>query len=432
MKKALALFLTFAVGCAMLSGCKPFPASASHSTGSFPEEPAGAPSEAYHLTMLTDQWGCSDHFGVEAGCYSLESVDNRSYRILYTDYSTDTKVPLCSSPSCTHSDETCNAWLGVPNCGAAIFADKAHLFIVTFGSALSDIIEFQRIYIANLDGSGRQLLCELSPEETFGRNFAADDHFLYFDVGLTQLNANGLFDATAIRKIDLTTKEIETVAELDDGGHLVGTVGDTLLIQSVQMPEIKTEEDYQKIKNILYRITLTTLEKFPMLAWENGISNVCVSGDSVFSLDLASASLYQQKISDFDTKHLLATLPIQPIGYSIFQYADPAMVVLDAGAGNNIDSRYVISLEGPMLQESFLKYKDGEVFRYWNVLAPTPDGYLVTYDTREVSRTETLSTGDIETFMVRQEITGIITKEDYFSSQESVQPIQDQPAAFSP
>lgn len=423
MKKMFASFLAFSLLSAFVTGCHSSLFS-SRNTNSLPEETANSSHEEYRIKMLTDQWGCGDYFGTASGFYALENMDSNTYHILYTDYKTHTTVYLCPSPSCTHLDESCVARLSVPNCGAAILADDAHLFIITFGSAVSDVTEFQRIYIANLDGSNRHLLCELKPEETFGRNFASDGHFLYFDIGLTGLNEKGLYDSAAIKRINLTTEEAETVIELSDGGQLAGAAGDQLLIQTIQIPEIKTEADYQKIKNSLYAVSLPDQEKTQLFTWDNGSCNVCVSGDSIYSLDLASGTLYLQKVSDISTKIPLANLPFQPIGYSIFQYIDRSIVVLDAGKSNDIDTRYIVALDDHSLHESSLKYNDGGISRYYKVLASAPDGYFVTFNVQEFPRTETLATGDIETFMVRQDVRGLITKEDYINSQSAIQAIE--------
>ena len=52
----------------------------------------------------------------EQGMYTVDSIANGYGNIFYIDFETMQQIPLCDTPNCTHSNDSCTAWLQIDDC----------------------------------------------------------------------------------------------------------------------------------------------------------------------------------------------------------------------------------------------------------------------------------------------------------------------------
>ena len=69
-----------------------------------------APSTAEHKLSL-----CVP--SSEQGMYTVDSIANGYGNIFYIDFETMQQIPLCDTPNCTHSNDSCTAWLQIDESG---------------------------------------------------------------------------------------------------------------------------------------------------------------------------------------------------------------------------------------------------------------------------------------------------------------------------
>ena len=53
----------------------------------------------------------------EQGMYTVDSIANGYGNIFYIDFETMQQIPLCDTPNCTHSNDSCTAWLQIDESG---------------------------------------------------------------------------------------------------------------------------------------------------------------------------------------------------------------------------------------------------------------------------------------------------------------------------
>ena len=53
----------------------------------------------------------------EKGMYTVDSIANGYGNIFYIDFETMQQIPLCDTPNCTHSNDSCTAWLQIDESG---------------------------------------------------------------------------------------------------------------------------------------------------------------------------------------------------------------------------------------------------------------------------------------------------------------------------
>ena len=112
------VFAVFAAACLLaLAGCKAAGApedlaapSAVPPASSAPQ-PEAAPAGTLRFFGLKGPTNANIAAG-EDGMYYIRPRSDGSANLAYIDFASRTGVPLCSRPECTHSDETCTAYLG--------------------------------------------------------------------------------------------------------------------------------------------------------------------------------------------------------------------------------------------------------------------------------------------------------------------------------
>lgn len=421
MKKSLLLMLL--VLAISFCACSPNQPS---STVSSQAVASSATSVAAKFSMLTGNWGAQEGCGTEDGFYYLNRINENAYRILYVDYTTYTETPLCPLPDCSHDDETCRAWLLVPNCGASIFADADYLYIMTFADGSRDQNkEFPRLYRFDKNGSDRKLLLELSNGESFSRDVATDGEALYVNIVGTALNQQGLSDYSTIQKIDIDSGTTETIVDLQTNAQLRSAYDDVLIFQSVNIPEYPTESDLENITNSLFEISVPEKSKKDIIHWANGDASVIIYDDNIYAFDYASSSIYKQAAINTASKRTLCDVP-NDITYDqcIFIYIDSDILVFDLiKYGAPPAKRYALSFADNQIHQIFLEYTDGEALRPYGIKAETADGLFVQCGVQVLDKQDVFSNGEIDNFTYTKPLFGIIKTSDYLNNSNQMQPV---------
>lgn len=173
MKHALSLirngaaFIMLAAVSLFLFGCQ-------QSTDSSLPSDSGSPGPLRTLTT-------GDDAGYYASPYS-HILDHQ--RLTYIDYASQQELPLCAVPNCTHTDDSCSAWIAQ---GSAVpfILDNEHLVMIFTQRDPAQC----RIEISNRDGSDRHILLEdpsgfdsiqgfLSTESY--NSYLADNQYIYY------------------------------------------------------------------------------------------------------------------------------------------------------------------------------------------------------------------------------------------------------------
>ena len=95
----------------------------------------------------------------DTGYYDYHTLPDGGVTLMYTDYATKTRVPLCSSPSCVHQDETCSAWYAYTGGGMLPLVVGERLVLAVNGSNDSSAQENAAgpyLEVMALDGSGKE------------------------------------------------------------------------------------------------------------------------------------------------------------------------------------------------------------------------------------------------------------------------------------
>ena len=112
----------------------------------------------------------------DQGFYSIEFLDEGPF-LTYIDFDSQKKIPLCASPNCTHSDETCGAFLEF---GGYLCAWKGKLYAMSAGSPDYEI-ESQLIRM-DLDGTNREVVFTMEPSATWDiKDHYISDEALYIN-----------------------------------------------------------------------------------------------------------------------------------------------------------------------------------------------------------------------------------------------------------
>ena len=145
----------------------------------------------------------------ENGAYFMcRPSKSTNYWLLYADHGSDTVIKLCGRPDCTHSDSECNAFFRT---GVNICYYDGYLY--TYGSIGDSVFGRMGLIRMNLDGSGRELVYNLSDfekENGYGGMSGCEIFNGMFCFNLTKLDENGkTVSHSYYYKLDGSMKEPE-------------------------------------------------------------------------------------------------------------------------------------------------------------------------------------------------------------------------------
>ena len=289
--------------------------------------------------------------------------DTTHYNIFVVDIASGAKDYLCSTPGCTHSDESCTSyyWFKPEH----IMYNKNHLIISGFDSRDEDHSGL-KVFVSDLNGENRRDLFKQQNGETLQGNFALSESSLYYECHRTA--PDSLNTEKYIMRMDLATGETSDVYKLDDDEQMEGAYKDRIYIYK-----------YGGIKK-LYSITTDgkIKDKKP---FELSSGSKIVFFNEYFVQ--ATSSPLTLEVTNIDTgeKETYSTGIECPVESYNFQFVGEDVICFTARTNS----------DGKLLTPHLLNRETGEVFeavlrcpsdpRYaTDIIAQNADKYLVIYD----------------------------------------------------
>lgn len=243
---ALMLVLTLALtACGGASSAAPASAASatdttapagSASVPSAPEEPAADPITFSGALRYSEG---SNGSANSAGYYQIVTRADGVSSLLYTDFTTEQCVVLCNRPECTHSDDTCTAFVGNIFCLPVPIAQDDRLILLYPGwpSTGDEEAVFGHIETRDLNGANAKTVTTLPAEMELLLTCAADEENLYVLAKTVNPEKPGSLASRELVQINLTSGEMRTVttfsADNSQSLMVIGAFDDTLLVKRI-------------------------------------------------------------------------------------------------------------------------------------------------------------------------------------------------------
>lgn len=190
------------------------PASAASTAEAEPTEPPAAQPgrKAYAPFALVTPIALSvQGSGNSHGFYEIQSNDDSSRNILFSDYSALKQVYLCASPNCEHNSAACPSWIA-PAAGLVYpAATEDRLFILH-----SNLDDFSYVEVADLDGANRRTLYTFPSSVEISAGMAYNGEYLaFFATTYVENEDNTISSFPALYAVNCDTGECETIHSFD-------------------------------------------------------------------------------------------------------------------------------------------------------------------------------------------------------------------------
>lgn len=380
--------------------------------------------------LITDPYGplLDRNSQTDMGYYELLlSVDAESNNILYTDFESKQRIYLCSSPGCTHNNNSCTSWIDATAGGSFLFIGPSgqQLYYVQRGTEDTSTLDAEttgKIFAMDLDGSQRHVLFDIAESGRICDAIAADSNYFYIDINTVDPS---IFEAKKqVWRIDAKTGSKEVlVANLPADTRLFGAFGTELLFQQ------------QGETGVTFRaFDLRTGSFRDLCGWEyddfDGISTVY--GQQLFVLAKQAENKGILIVYDLQSQETVTIEGVPIYGGDLTSFVglyDNTHLVLETTDNTDPDSvrflRYMVDLSTGDVRELTLTYTSNGYSYPLPILAETNDDLLVTYDTY---------TGHMQTVMDGQTLQlkvpeaprrALINKEDFWNNVPNYQIITD-------
>ena len=163
------------------------------------------------------------------GIYSLEKGNTDESSIIYfTDINSKDKIALCNNVSCTHSDDTCTAYIKDPI--ATIFTDIEDRYIFTIQQENNAGDVYSKICRKDINGENHRDLFTLKSNQSFQipNTFVQIGDMLYF--GLDELDKELNFKSQ-IYALNIITGESKLLMSFDKSVYLVSERNNELILK---------------------------------------------------------------------------------------------------------------------------------------------------------------------------------------------------------
>lgn len=345
--------------------------------------------------------------------------------IVYTDYSSKTRVYLCNDPSCRHNTEDCTSYIKTTGAGVKVFPVEDYLICMRSGKSdrtAEKEEDLSAIIIMGLDGSNRRKYL-LSADESFTLPFIvlSDENRIYFQI----VSVNEGNTEKKVLSIDLDTGERKTETEIPMSYMLVSAYDDCMVFY-----------DTESVTNMIFSLSEKAFNK--SLSGVSGIYNANFSFDLEFDVDITDfhnilkAKSITVIVSDIKDKSIqkYGPYPLEDdhAGVMIINSNDDHVCVryisnLSSG-GDEVS--YDLDLTTGMFEkrELYVPIRGGSY--PVPVIADAGDSYLVEYDMTYVVQTFYDRQGVVHTVDNNSYLQyALIKKEDYYSNTPNYEIIKD-------
>lgn len=334
----------------------------------------------------------------ELGFYSIETRPDGVSSLIYTDFSSRQRVVLCNRPECTHSDNTCNAFVGNIICLPVPIAQKDKLILLYPGwpSQGGNQGVPGRVEVRDLNGENAKNIVTFGAEVEVLLDCVSDDNNLYVIANTVSLQEVGVLTQKQLWQINLQTGELQIVSNFStqrtENLMLIGAFDQTLLLKRISVgaqykdffdngAQGGMDEWNAMIGSQRHEIFSLNLQgnETPLISWGqfeakgevlNDICMICDADGSIRKIDLRTGQ---------DTS--LAKLP-NPITLDTAQFLTKIenTVVMDVGPENYMPgktdiTRYAIQIDNGMYREL------SQTITYDGITSPIP---IITNSTKDL------------------------------------------------
>lgn len=255
----------------------------------------------------------------DTGYYDYHTLPDGSVTVMYTDYATKTRVPLCSSPSCIHQDETCSAWYAYTGGGMMPLVVGERLVLAVNGS--NDGIAQENaagpyLEVMALDGTGKEKVISLPNGMMFESPFVTDDAGFYAICSQTQMDEDGqaVLSQRQLIRFDLQEKSYTVLRTFENAGaYLEGCTADSLLVRTVDRTS-----DGEKDAVVQYSLSSQSAEE--IVSWKPP----CVGrvfADQFYLFDPDSSELSAVDCTS-GAKNILGIIGAPEVPFTTVQFKD--------------------------------------------------------------------------------------------------------------
>lgn len=238
---------------------------------------------------------------LETGYYYPLVLADGSYRIMFLDYQTQTSIPLCSRPECTHSDETCTSWYPFTGGNLQLAVVDDYLIAISSNGRQLNLdrlgkVALPQVFISHLDGSARVQLQQFSANEDLPTEYAIQGNSLLF---LVQ-NWEEEKSESVLTQIDIPTGETTKLTSFSSlSCFLIGGDQEHLFIKSFEVkPKSDTSEHeglYDSQNQIIYSYDLENGEK--KIVGEYPVkTRVQIFQNKLYIVDLEDSSIIENDL----------------------------------------------------------------------------------------------------------------------------------------
>lgn len=380
---------------------------------------AKEPSVPVQLRLLSKSGNGALGVSTEDGYYELAVIGDTASNILYTDFTTHTRVFLCNRPDCTHQDETCTSFV---EGSCSLFSMKDKLGMIRYGSTdvtAPDADRRTRVYSLNYDGSQRTELFAMDPALTIFGGTVTDEENLYF-MAIVLDAEHPDKQSPELVKVDLSTGKYTSLQQYAYPPHIGGIVENCLIL----------EDAYEENGKTIFRYSTLTIPDCIENSFFESPIQCTIQDNQVYQLDIAKKSIQVISPKTSEIKTWPLEMDISPEDYvmggshevPLPGYTSFCVFSQDTGK----ESQYLIELATGRTIPVQLTYTwyDGNEKPIYVLAVPNPDTLLV-INRCELTKMNYLSEGSIISHDMLRSYYAFLPFEDYLNSIANYTPIED-------
>jgi len=346
--------------------------------------------------------------------------------LLYTDYQTKSTVFLCGTPGCRHNTDSCTSFI--------CFTGSLELVSDSTGTKIFLIDTGGTIWSMNVDGSGREVLFQLQPDEAFmhGQIFA-DQTSLYLCVDA--VDSETLDVVTELREfntVDLTSQTILTL-----GGRKYGDwLGLSVMRARTAYGEYIFLSEYLEEFIVFYRYSLSTgsMTKAYILDVPDPANSpyYLIAGKYLF-ITKSDETEHSGSLTLIDlidgSGRLITGIPASPGGMPFLSYYFGDIVEWSYTDAADEYFSYFVDVEKMTFRERTLTYYDDfkEADLLVEIVADAGEEFLVCYGSKESSINLYNLNGVLYHFDAGypSQVYALMDKADFYNNVPNFRPITD-------
>jgi len=337
--------------------------------------------------------------------------------LLYTDYRTSSRVFLCSAPGCRHNSDSCTAFITFTGSLQLVTnSTGTKVFLISSGDGDEQKTEekyMATIWSMNVDGSEKQALFHLQPNEVFLYcPIFADQTNLYLTV--MTVDSEMRETVTELRKFNTEDLTSQTALTLESGMSADAAFGEYIFLT-----------EYKEDFRVFYRYSLSTgsMTKVYTLDVPDPFNPPAfmLQGKYLFIAKYEetgrTGSLTVADLVDGNMR-LITGIPMNPDDMPFLSDCFDDKLQWTYADADGQELTYFIDLEKLTFWERTLTFYNSYADRNQNVLiaADAGDEYLVMCDLQDSSITVHSTDGIAYVFHDDSVVYALIDKEDFYNN----------------